>query len=95
MQVCVCSIAQEPQENARFDTRRSRFILPSCHSWGQQHQDVTDPDKLNCTVGVRKKAAIVPRHDAKPRDWRGEEEEKPRHWGVFKMRSLLEGIEGN
>lgn len=82
--VCVCSITQE---NARFDTRRSRLILPSCHSWGQQHQDVTDPDKLNWKVGVRKKAAIVPRHDGKPRDWRGGEEEKVRHWtqrGVFK-----------
>lgn len=86
---CVCSITQE---NARFDTRRSRFILPSCHSWGQQHQDVTDPDKLNWKIGVRKKAPIVHRHDGKPRDWRGgEQEEKVRprtQRGVFKRWSL-------
>lgn len=54
---------------------------------------MTDPDKLNWKVAVRKKAAIVPRHDGKPRDWRGgeEEEEKVRHRtqrGVFKRWSL-------
>lgn len=55
----VRSIAQQPQENVRFDTPRSRFIPPCCRSRSQQHQDVTNPDKLNWKLGVRKKAPVV------------------------------------
>lgn len=55
---CVRSLTQEPQENVRFDTPRSHFIPPCCRSRGQQHQDVTNHDKLNWKLGVRKKAPV-------------------------------------